>query len=130
MNDPYLDKPGVACEVWNDKYIINGNIIKRFKHTVNNIPFFTGFTTWSHYRPINTEWDYAPDWAVCSTVDRNGEVTFWEEIPSRDAMDLCVWLPGGDTKQMACGICPDKSRYQGDAWKNSLRMRPEWAKVK
>ena len=38
-----------------------------------------------------------------------------------------TWITNDIQAQMISCDCPDKTRYQGDAWKTSLRMRPEWA---
>lgn len=141
MKDPYLMK-GMPCEVWDnrDAYIelsyfyaydnagfptfIEQYYKKMIDRTCPNIGY-------KYYRPIGTEWDFAPPWAVCSTIDQKGYFNFWRS----EHVITNVWGTYESNflvqnRKISCGICPDKTRYEGDAWKTSLRMRPEWAKVK
>lgn len=130
MKDPYLI-PGQVCEVWDGPYKPDNPQVERF-FKISGSGFFIGSMfgenncPWENYRPHGTEWDYAPDWAVCSTVDACGDLKFWEDTPK---IRVCLWEYGKATKKKDCGVCPDKTRYQGDTWKTSLRMRPDWAKV-
>lgn len=85
-----------------------------------------------YYRVLNTEWTFADECHVCSTVDQDGVVMLWTgpKLPIVFKKSKC-WVINGyrkGTKHIECGICPDKTRYEGDAWKTSLRMRPDWAK--
>ena len=134
MKDPYLI-PSQICEVWNGDAII----------PVKELYYFSGYgiqdellfgkeknriaqhlKVFEHYRPIGTEWDFDPPWAVCSTVCANGSMIFWKNIAQAKHMH-CYYLPNDNYDYF---VCPDKSRYEGDAWKTSLRMRPEWAMKK
>lgn len=145
-HDPYL-VPGVICEVWNvrEHYVDTGYF---WKYDKNGFPIFVEsyyrgkldvnniFQSYQNYRPIGTEWDNAPKWAldpknqdVCSTVDDSGEVYIWKysDVICKDD----YWTHekyDEDIISICCGICPDKTRYEGEAWKTSLRMRPDWAK--
>lgn len=146
MKDPYLI-PGQICEVWNGKEKPDYPCILRFNGysrlgELQDMPF----SVWSNYRPIGTEWDFAPKWAldpenknVCSTVDSNGRIKLWNGKPKitipkqgkNRLLDQGIWAwRAGIKYKVDCGYCPDKSRYVGDAWKEkSLRMRPEWVKL-
>jgi len=139
--DPYLTQ-GKICEVWNtDKN--KRKVMYFWGEHAGALYFCSQYSDlhvsdfqirFKNYRPTGTEWNFAPikktyGWdAVCSTVDICGELTFW----NRYEIETChvSWY---DIEYKAnflnCGICPDKTRYEGDAWKTSLRMRPEWAKV-
>lgn len=151
MKDPYLI-PGQICEVWNDsnQYIDLGYFIKEEDGTFlfssnkhNGVPdISSSFLSSGYYKPIGTEWDYAPDWAVCSTVDSRGHLKFWNTkdivpltIKTKGLYPKEIWAATGNkhenmyVKKISCGEYPDKTRYQGAAWKGSLRMRPSWAKV-
>lgn len=135
MKDPYLI-PGQICEVWDGDY--NNRAVLYFYEMISDILYFTPTKllnrdvkdyykiSYKHYRPIGTEWDFNPPWAVCSTVCANGSMIFWKNIAQAKHMH-CYYLPNDDYDYF---ICPDKSRYEGDAWKTSLRMRPEWAMKK
>jgi len=140
MNDLYL-KPGAPCEVWDDSreafalllyfnYEESGNL--RFVNIPNKVGKPGGYI-FHNYRPIGTEWGYAPKWAGYSTVDADGSIIFWDFADiikpingswSWDQEDFKGQIPRWDCG----GICPDKSRYEGENWKDSLRMRPEWAR--
>jgi len=129
--DPYLI-PGQICEVW-DNRIENIHVVYFIKMHDNGFPLFSGYTRWENYHPKGTEWDFAPDWAVCSTVDKNGRILFWDTDnpstnPGASLGRDCWGYFGRHFRVMECGICPDKSRYDGESWKTSMRMRPEWAK--
>lgn len=144
MKDPYLVK-GQVCEIWNsrDQYVDTAYFWKFCTKTGNPIfveSYYRGsldvnniFQSYKYYRPIGTEWDFAPDWAVCSTVDKDGALTFWSSIHigivrTSELIYTGEWGSGTAT-YLNGGICPDKTRYQGSAWKSkdSLRMRPAWA---
>jgi len=136
MNDPYLI-PGQVCEVWGD--INYDTAIKKLKYFVMYVENNAVFAYVSggmcrllepaiNYRPIGTEWDSAPDWAVCCTVDKDGSLVFWEDTPFVNIYEKYNQSP--KVKRLYFGICPDPTRYQGDAWLDSLRLRPEWAGVK
>lgn len=144
MKDPYLIK-GKVCEIVDPGYIKDYQICVAYFHSYDNKkPRFVKhnahllepdglFIYAINYRPIGTEWDFSPLWAVCSTIDPDGGVGFWESEKVLPRIDQTYkgWTLRGGGNSMECGICPDKSRYQGDngnAWKISLRMRPEWAK--
>jgi len=129
--DKYLIT-GQVCEVWDKIETIQSLYFINFDK--DNKPVFGIHPTstrtliqLANYRPIGTEWDFAPDWAVCSTVDKNGVVSFWSNTGVQSSCER--WYSWSEVSDCyGCGICPDKSRYQGDAWKTSLRMRPDWAK--
>jgi len=137
MNDPYLI-PGQVCEVLdndNIKYYMDFRdyrIITGIKMpTFEDIKYYNMILSTDRYRPIGTEWDFAPDWAVCSTIYKDGSVRLWgnekhaEHFNKKDTR----WLNSHSQFCVCeCGICPDPTRYQGDAWLDSLRLRPEWAK--
>lgn len=146
MKDPYLI-PGAMCEVWNKSSMIiipmyfmgykNNKAI--FVHKKEIMLYKSGFKVkgcenyYDYYRVLNTEWTFAPNWAVCSTVDADGRITLWSIVDVK--YFFSEYTGGGywnNTKvpfnTLHCGICPDKTRYEGDAWKTSLRMRPDWAK--
>lgn len=142
MKDPYLI-PGAICEVWNKSSMMiipmyfmgykNNKAI--FVHKKEIMLYKSGFEVkgcenyYDYYRVLNTEWTFAPDWAVCSTVDKDGRITLWSLIKVVPVSSY--WNnTDGPFDSIYCGKCPDKTRYEGDAWKTSLRMRPEWAKVK
>lgn len=134
--DPYL-KPGTPCEVWDNNsskkllyfslYYTDGK--PRF--LISKINLENGVhRLYDNYRPLNTEWDYAPDWAVCSTVDEDGGIRFWAQ--DDDILQIeNEWIDQNyghsEYQEQSEFICPDKSRYEGVAWKTSLRMRPDWA---
>lgn len=125
MKDPYLI-PGQPCECW-DTYYRGRPCYGEFKNFsgTGRIVFRRVYADiiFDHYRPIGTEWDFAPDWAICSTVDSDRVIHLWKTIPKPLNK---FWDATGEI--MICGICPDLSRWQGDAWKTSLRMRPAWAR--
>jgi len=138
MNDPYLI-PGQVCEVWDCKEKPNFIPVARFKmYGADGRPRFRRTSpqtsyVWDHYRPMGTEWDFAPDWAVCCTVYKDGSVRLWnnekhaEHFNKKDTR----WLISHSQFCVCeCGICPDTTRYQGDNWRDSLRLRPDWAKGK
>ena len=145
--DPYLVQ-GVPCWVWDnwhDEEIVRcfwdwweqkerqdgtGPMIPRFSE-LKNMPI--GLNVYDNYYPIGTEWDFAPNWAVCSTVDSNGMIRFWNELAAENLVCTILgkWIRTNlnildDNKSYF--LCPDKSRYEGDAWRASLRWRPKWAK--
>jgi hypothetical protein len=140
VKDPYLII-GQPCEVWEGgeeyrqlKYFIGMDregLFPLFCDWKNHDGEWVPMTDTRCYRPINTEWDLGcfPEWAVCSTVDENGIMTYWStdnlyytKYGNEWNFNIC------DGELMTCGLCPDLSRWQGDAWKTSLRMKPEWAK--
>lgn len=144
MKDPYLI-PGQLCEVWNNEnywayYFYKYDCSEReifLKFKMQN--YYDGLPGlyFDNYRPIGTEWDFAPGWAICSTVDKNGTIVFWdtnELYPAETGGIFYInsWHSPDDAVALkkSCGICPDKSRYEGKSWKTSLRMRPDWAEVK
>ena len=57
-------------------------------------------------------WKDAPKWAKYRTVDKNGDVTFWEKEPA--CLSEC-WVDGGNYKSIA---------YEFQNWENSLQTRP------
>lgn len=137
IKDPYLIQ-GQACEVWDSPeykelayfdYHESGTNWFVDNVTKKMIKPFYSFSS-KYYRPIGTEWDFAPDWAVCRTVDQSGQLNFWSK---KSPFAICtgegLWDCFGSVTYLRCGICPDKTQYQDDAWKTSLRMRPDWAKV-
>jgi len=128
MKDPYLIQ-GIACEIWDGTEKPKYPPIARFeKISGSGFLIFLNqngdMCVTENYRPIGTEWDFFPKWVVCSTVTRTGHIIHWANHFQADHMHHC-YLPNDDYDVM---ICPDKSRYEGEAWKNSLRMRPEWAR--
>lgn len=139
MRDPYLI-PGQVCEVWQSIYN-KGDLIKvktsGFFVKYDGEPLFRigiqqSLTCVYDYRPVGTEWDFAHDWAACSTVDANGIIHFWSTSQITPNGIFGVWEDLTSvycTKGPSDFICPDKTRYQGDAWKDSLRMRPDWADI-
>jgi len=149
QNDPYLI-PGQVCEVWGFGSHTNSRILAYFETYKNKTFYFKNENddeSWPikicNYRPIGTEWDFAPDWAldpknkdVCSMVDADGKLYLYSStdgIEDRkyefEGEKTGQWIitNSGKTIRVQCGICPDKTRYEGDAWKTSLRMRPIWA---
>ena len=137
MKDPYLIN-GQICEVW--FYDGKNKTLRYFiDYDIDETPLFTNGSNnkrayssyWPKYRPIGTEWDFAPNWVVCTTVDRNSLMYAWGTSDLK--CDSCSWhqniIDTIDLRVMCLGVCPDKSRYQGDAWKKSLRMRPKWVKI-
>lgn len=137
MKDPYLI-PGAICEVWNARpqYIDTAYF---WKYDRNGVPVFVEsyyrgeldvhniLSSYSNYRVLNTEWTFAPDWALCSTVDQDGRITLWSLVKVVPVSSY--WNnTEGPFNAIHCGTCPDKTSYDGDAWKTSLRMRPKWAK--
>ena len=134
--DPYL-VPGAVCEVWDKHHFGERHIKKFYEYNFNGQPTFRNIgeafgVTYFNYRVLDTEWTHAPDWAVCSTVDYDGRIRFWNTKDIRLTFFDDQWTTGdmythAIDNSMVCGICPDKTRYQGEAWKTSLRMRPEWA---
>lgn len=161
MKDPYLI-PGQPCEVtigyvgeepykqvW---YFLDwwtgdgscewkGDAMPRFIQKQGAPPGRAKIDIFEKYCPIGTEWDFAQDWAVCSVVQENGMIVFFDTLNPEPITSHCKtagrWKPFSgipyDTGylylDMRCGICPDKTRYQGEAWETSLRMRPDWAVV-
>jgi len=130
QNDPYLI-PGQPCEVWDDANPNSKQLVYFAFYGPDNKPRFTMFSNeiqrqvhWLryHYRPIGTEWDLAPDWAVCSTVDADGGLRFWKTIQLSFYDFVKAW-----SYTQTILFCPDKSRYEGEAWKKSKRKRPVWA---
>lgn len=138
MRDPYLI-PGQICEEWE-----GGEEYRKLVYFVGYdragaFPLFCRFgnqdcdwvplTDLSCYEPVGTEWKFAPSWAICSTVDKFGRIEFWSSN-TPECLENGYWKKNFKlSKSIVCGICPDKSRYENGAWKTSLRMRPEWAKV-
>lgn len=140
MIDPYLI-PGQLCEVWdfiankryykfelyNDVDIALFNINKKYP-----VPF-------DKYRPIGTEWDFAPGRALdpknknaCSTVDADGTIQiFWSNDGNLSLDKLKPkdnkWIHAGFANHITVGICKDEERVKN--WKSSMRMRPAWAEV-
>lgn len=137
-NDPYL-KPGVICEVWDDSTVEKpaNPIIARFVKVSSGgfncfkMQIVKNLTVWDNYRVLETEWKFAPPDAVYSTVNKNGIIQLWSAPMSFHICNTANGVHGNTSrmKYIMCGICPDKSRYEGEAWKTSLRMRPKWAKV-
>lgn len=143
--DPYL-VPGQVCEVWDNKeaYIELHYFYKydsagfpifleqfyRGKLDVNALHMKSRF-----YKPIGTEWNFIKNHPkqekfVCSTVDKSGKMQLWTYSDLKYGTGF--WYHGRFDEELIsidCGICPDKTRYEGNAWKTSLRMRPDWAKV-
>lgn len=148
--DPYLQNGITPCYVWDNGWSEEKERIGIFTLYINEKPFFRMpksiiNLSFDNYRPINTEWDYAPEWAfdpknkdVCSTVDKDGTLRIWntsditpvEQIPAGGKKDSWWWNHMIATVFIVCGICPDKFRYEKDAWKTSRRTRPEWASDK
>lgn len=144
MRDPYLI-PGQPCEVLNKESMClttmyfkevdsrGYNVFYKTKliSLNSNIPDVVGaHNFYDFYHPIGTEWDYAPAWVVCSTVDQDGVIRFWGTMDLTTDHHIGEWIeysPDCDN-EIQHFICPDKTRYEGDAWKTSLRMRPDWAK--
>lgn len=142
--DPYL-VPGQICEVWHidykfreiryfSRHVIVGDNTTRpvFVRDYNAIGINAFESCYDHYRPIVTEWNFAPAWAVCSTVNHVGVVEFWSSnkiFPVDNSGKVWFWDYAPTPQIMICGICPDKSRYEGDAWKRSRIDRPKWAEV-
>lgn len=146
MKDPYL-VPGQLCEVWNDE---NYWSYYFYKYDEFERPCFSRFKIvkeyeglpglyFDNYRPHGTEWDYLSKWNynpenknMCSTVDADGRLYIWGNCKEIERVNSIWWFKNRERppvgNRIAIGICSDKSRYQGDAWKTSLRMRPEWAK--
>ena len=162
MVDPYLMK-GIPCYIWPDRGKDGGIELLVFLDYWDNpgkglIPRFRRIdkdymTVVSPvYQPIGTEWDFAPDWAICSTVEADGNIHFWNEIPEiwnrfqqalsgveRMSIQSVYfekdpyegWRGSSGAEQPSTHFkCPERSRYEGEAWRSSMRMRPEWAKVK
>ena len=132
MRDPYLEE-GQVCWVWDDdlKFKQLGIFIKisGTGHKIFCIPGYIGVVQFDNYWPVGTEWDFAPDLAVCSTVDSDGKIYYWDGTPIvTNQMGKEIWFFGDAGNCMSGGICPDKERVRN--WKKSLRMRPEWAKEK
>jgi len=106
--DPYL-QPGCPCEVWNST---DDRVIRRFSYMREEIGFFYDTTKngrpngWHHYRPIGTEWDFAPDWADTAEISKYGQIA-WTKI-----------------------MCPQtliKTVLPKEYW-NTTIPRPEWAR--
>lgn len=140
IKDPYL-VPGVVCEVWDKglfkyrrpvyflKYDDTGTKIEPlFSDERPEVYCKDGFKA-NNYWVLNTEWTFSPDWAVCIAIEATGKIRYFSEIPY--TYESCnYWIPNNESKVSVCGICPDKTRYQGEAWKDSLRSRPVWAEGK
>lgn len=152
--DPYL-VPGQICEVWHidykfreiryfSRHVIVGDNTTRpvFVRDYNAIGINAFESCFDHYRPIGTEWDFAPGWVNASLADSNGGIiltdkpeyfNFYEQFYIRHTgFKLSMggnWVSDRKCEILYCGICPDKSRYEGEAWKTSLIDRPEWAEV-
>jgi len=136
MIDPYLT-PDAPCWVWGDwegedqKEVWHFFGYKRGKPEFYQMQCATYFY-FDHYYPVGTEWDFAPPDAVCSTVDADGGIRFWESDNLDQVND--EWIDRECGYQGCQGpsdfICPDKSRFEGKAWETSLRMRPTWARGK
>ena len=157
--DPYLI-PGSICEVWigrqeswkklvyysrcveNRNYsellqIKKGDALLLFVNHFENIGNPISESCYKYYRVQNTEWKFADHYHVCSTVDKYGLLIFWDTLelyPAKTGGNLYInrWHSPDDSeaRYMACGICPEKERYKGDAWKHSLREKPLWLKTK
>lgn len=130
MKDPYLIHRQV-CKVWNNGKLLMPVFYLEFIGFDNDTPLWkeSCFTEsyFENYYPIGTEWDFAPEWAICSTVDKDGRILFWSEVP-------CLWVKKNTwvtdiekCRIMEGGICPDFSRWKGKAWESSIREKPVWA---
>lgn len=146
QNDPYLI-PNCPCYVWDGDAMIPVKELWFFVgYGLRNEPLFKRqlnvsaalLVSFDHYRPIGTEWDFAPDWAVCSTVDSDGMIEFWDQTSMEWFLTADddekhksggwydPYLNGGDSTMK----CPDESRYIDGAWETSLRKKRPWAERK
>ena len=107
-HDPYL-QPGWPCEVWDEwgvdchlRYYSMGGFVKKF----SSIGEIAGME-FSNYRPIGTEWDFAPEWADRLVIETFGKIRFYG--------DMMAQPTGIDT------VLPEM--YHGQTI-----PRPEWAK--
>lgn len=143
--DPYLI-PGQPCEISGE----GGKFLRYFldwwygdnEHKLDSpMPRFyvdyhlnkkthIGIDIYYDYRPIGTEWDFAPDWAEYIVVEKRGRVYYYKDKPKINGNNQ-YWetTKGSQSFVLGGGICPDKSRYENGAWKNSLIARPDWTRV-
>ncbi len=132
MRDPYLI-PGQICEMSDEKDSCVGYFYK-YRTIIPSFKMLKKYKSelydCENYKPIGTEWDPGrfPEWAVCSTVDQDGEIKYWA-VKTFVTINTELGKHGStsQTKYFSGGLCPDLSRWEGDAWKTSLRMKPEWA---
>lgn len=156
MCDSYLI-PGQLCQVWNNSTPLFREGVYFLKYDKDNRERFLDFwpledsylvkeTTgqcFDNYRPVGTEWDFAPDWVCGSLIDSNGKIILTDKPELfKPVEQFCYrysgfkilaggnWVSKVKCEYLICGKCPNRIRYEGRAWKTSLRMRPEWAKVK
>lgn len=128
MKDPYLI-PGQVCKVWDNE---KQKKLATFYQTSNTINYFecnNEIIDFAFYRPIGTEWDFAPDWAVCSVIFGGGQIYFSNTVEIKYT-DIFTWIFKRESKykrMVSCGWTKDKNRRENSP--NSLCMRPAWAEV-
>jgi hypothetical protein len=114
--DPYL-QPGWPCEVWDNNRAGETVYVLRYYTGVSdselrfsewNDGCADGANTWDYYRPIGTEWDFAPEWADRLVIEPFGSVTFY----------------GGMTESQTVRI---KTVLPEEYWGKTI-PRPKWAK--
>ena len=85
--DPYL-QPGWPCEVWDDgiytkhlRYFVRPTDSGRwFAESVSGLTCMNSME-YDNYRPIGTEWDFAPDKADYIVIGQNGNAEFMSNGP-------------------------------------------------